>query len=118
LGFQVLGAHTPENALFRLALNQPDLVIIDFSRPGIDAWETLRRIRELSRAPVIVLTTLDEVGVVESTLEVGADDVVTMPCDPRELEARARALLRRRQMAAQPPLDIPVGPGPSPTRRL
>jgi DNA-binding response OmpR family regulator len=100
LGFQVLGAPTPESALFRLTLDQPDLVIVDFSRPGVDALETLKRIRELSCAPVIVLAAFDDAGLVETTLDGGADDVLATPCDLRELQARARALLRRRQITA------------------
>jgi two-component system KDP operon response regulator KdpE len=100
--FQTLEAATVESALFQLALTQPDLVILDLGLPGMDVWGTLLRIRELSSVPVITLATVHDVGTVEASLDFGADDVVTRPFDVRELEARARALLRRAQRLALP----------------
>jgi two-component system KDP operon response regulator KdpE len=100
--FQTLEAPTVESALFQLALTQPDLIILDLGLPGMDVWGTLLRIRELSSVPVITLTTVHDVGAVEASLDLGADDVVTRPFDVRELEARAHALLRRAQRVARP----------------
>jgi two-component system response regulator VicR len=101
-GFQAYVAPTAESALFQLALTQPDLVILDLSLPGGDARGTLQRIRELSSVPLIALAGLDETGTVVATLDVGADDVLIKPFEVRELEARARALLRRVEYVAQP----------------
>jgi two-component system response regulator TctD len=102
-GFRALVAPTVESAMYQLALSQPDLVILDLSLPGMDVWQTLQRIRELSAVPIIALSTSDEMGAVVGALDVGADDVVIKPFDVRELEARARALLRRAQRVAWPP---------------
>lgn len=104
-GFQAHVAPTAESALFQLALTQPDLVILDLSLPGVDARGTVQRIRELSPVPLIALAALDETGTVVATLDVGADDVLIKPFDVRELEARARALLRRVQYGARPAVD-------------
>ena len=88
-------------------LHQPDLVLLDIAMPGIDGYETLRRIRAFSDVPVIMLSardgTLDKV----KGLELGADDYVTKPFDLRELLARIKAVLRR----VAPADAAPVGAG-------
>jgi two-component system KDP operon response regulator KdpE len=95
---EVLGAADGEAALDLLEREQPDLVLLDIAMPGIDGYETLRRIRAFSDVPVIMLTardgTLDKV----KGLELGADDYVTKPFDHLELLARIKALLRRLAM--------------------
>ena len=74
---------------------QPDIVVLDVMMPGIDGVETLRRIRQTSDVPVIMLTARgDDVDRIVG-LELGADDYVAKPCTPRELVARLRAILRR-----------------------
>ena len=109
-GFQTLEAPTVESALFQLALTRPDLVILDLGLPEMDILGTLLRIRDLSSVPVITLTTVHDVAAVEASLDLGADDVVTRPFDVREIEARARALLRRVRMvsARTDPDRVPV----------
>ena len=78
-----------------------DIVVLDVMMPGIDGLETLRRIRSMSRVPVLMLTGRgDEVDCVVG-LEMGADDYVAKPCTPRELVARLRAILRRSQPGAE-----------------
>lgn len=73
----------------------PDLVLLDVGLPEMDGFETLKIIRETSRVPVIVLTVrADERDKIRG-LELGADDYVTKPFSPGELEARMRAVLRR-----------------------
>lgn len=95
---EVLGAHDGEAALDLMQREHPDLVLLDIAMPGMDGYETLRRIRAFSDAPVIMLTardgTLDKV----KGLELGADDYVTKPFDHLELLARVKALLRRLDM--------------------
>jgi DNA-binding response OmpR family regulator len=95
---EVIGAADGETALDQIEREQPDLVLLDIAMPGIDGYETLRRIRAFSDVPVIMLTardgTLDKV----KGLELGADDYVTKPFDHLELLARIKALLRRLAM--------------------
>ena len=101
---EVIGAADGETALDLVEQAHPDLVLLDIAMPGMDGFETLRRIREFSDVPVIMLTAKD--GVVDKVkgLELGADDYVTKPFDHLELLARVKALLRRSwsgQRAAQ-----------------
>lgn len=95
-GFAVGEAGTGEAALDRLAHESYDVVLLDIGLPGIDGFETLRRLRAANHdQPVLMLTARgDEVDRVVG-LELGADDYVVKPFSPRELVARVRALLRR-----------------------
>ena len=94
-GFDVQEAGDGEGALEMLAIGEPDLVILDIMLPGIDGVEVLRRIRTGSDAFVIMLTARAEETDRLIGLAVGADDYVTKPFSPREVVARARAMLRR-----------------------
>jgi DNA-binding response OmpR family regulator len=83
------------SALSRLQVEDFDAVLLDVMMPGIDGLETLRRIRKISRIPVLMLTARgDETDRVVG-LELGADDYLPKPFGPRELLARLRAVLRR-----------------------
>ncbi len=93
--FDVLEVATGEAALNVLAEQQPDAIVLDLGLPGIDGFETLRRLRTYSQAPVIVLTARDNQRDKVEALDAGADDYVTKPFDPEELLARVRAALRR-----------------------
>jgi two-component system, OmpR family, KDP operon response regulator KdpE len=74
---------------------QPDLVLLDVMMPGMDGWTTLRRLREFSNVPVIMVTAIGtEVHKVQG-LDLGADDYLTKPYGMEELKARIRATLRR-----------------------
>ncbi len=99
-GFDVEQAVSGEQALDALARRVPDLVILDVRLPGIDGFETLRRIRKTSDVYVLMLTARSEESDTLIGLEVGADDYVTKPFSPREVVARVRTLLRRRGGAA------------------
>jgi len=97
--YEVLKAYNGQEAL-RLLFNQkPDLVLLDVVLPGMDGWETCKRIRELSDVPVMMLTGKQraEEDVVRG-LEYGADDYLFKPIGNRELVARVRAVLRRAEM--------------------
>jgi len=94
----VIGADNGETALDLIEQEHPDLVLLDVAMPGMDGFETLRRIREFSDVPVIMLTAKDDVLDKVKGLELGADDYVTKPFDHLELLARVRALLRRLDM--------------------
>lgn len=99
-GFQVEHAGDGETGLERLQVVQPELVILDLMMPGIDGLEVCRRIRslpgDLARVPVIMLTAKGDPMDRIIGLEIGADDYVPKPFEPRELLARVRAVLRRR----------------------
>lgn len=95
-GFEVEQAVSGEQALDALARRMPDLVILDVRLPGIDGFETLRRIRKISDVYVLMLTARSEESDTLIGLEVGADDYVSKPFSPREVVARVRTLLRRR----------------------
>jgi DNA-binding response OmpR family regulator len=83
-------------AALRAAHDQhPDLIVLDVMLPGLDGVEVLRRLRETSQTPVILLTARDEEVDKLIGLAVGADDYITKPFSGRELAARARVILRR-----------------------
>ncbi|MEY3361660.1 MAG: hypothetical protein RL531_1379 [Actinomycetota bacterium] len=94
-GFEVREAGTGDQALTLAREDEPDLVVLDLMMPGIDGIETCRRLREFSRAYVIMLTARADEADKLVGLAIGADDYVTKPFSPRELVARARAMLRR-----------------------
>jgi len=97
-GFAVDSAHDGETALKKLAENEYDLIILDLMLPSIDGLELCRIIRKnpaTSRTPIIMLTARgDEIDKILG-LEMGADDYITKPFSPRELVARAKAIMRR-----------------------
>jgi two-component system KDP operon response regulator KdpE len=94
-GYTVITAGRGEEALARLEDDNPDLVILDLMLPGIDGFETLRRIRQQSRLPVIMLTARAGDADKLRGLHSGADDYITKPFNPEELTARVEAVLRR-----------------------
>ena len=95
---EVIGAADGEAGLLAVEREQPDLVLLDIAMPGIDGFEALRRVREFSDVPVILLTARDTVVDKVKGLELGADDYVTKPFDHLELLARVKAVLRRLDM--------------------
>jgi DNA-binding response OmpR family regulator len=99
----VIVAHVEDgaSALERLAVEAFDIVLLDVMLPGIDGFEVCRRIRVRLDVPVVMLTARGE-GIDRVTgLEIGADDYVPKPFNPRELLARMRAVLRRARPSAQ-----------------
>ncbi len=99
-GFAVTHAPDGEQGLEQLPLVQPELVILDLMMPGIDGLEVCRRIRALpgdaARVPIIMLTAKGDPMDRIIGLELGADDYLPKPFEPRELLARMRAVMRRR----------------------
>jgi DNA-binding response OmpR family regulator len=94
-GYRFLHALTGEEAVERLRIRPVSAILLDLNLPGIDGVETCRRIRELTKTPVIMLTARDSEVDKVLGLEMGADDYVTKPFSPRELLARVKAVLRR-----------------------
>jgi two-component system, OmpR family, alkaline phosphatase synthesis response regulator PhoP len=102
-GFQVLAAYDGETALHILRHDRPDLAVLDLMLPGRDGWYITRTVREdsaLASVPIIMLTARVEDTDKILGLELGADDYVTKPFNPREVVARVRSVLRRTQPGA------------------
>lgn len=97
-GYRVIEASNGLEALDRVREDLPDLALLDVMMPELDGFETLRIIREISTAPVIMLTVRDDEADKVKGLELGADDYVTKPFSPRELASRIKAVLRRTEM--------------------
>ncbi len=85
---------------------RPDLVVVDLGLPDLDGTELLRMIRAVSSVPVIVITARGADEVVVRTLDAGADDYLVKPFSVAQLEARVRAVLRRRSPAVEAPLRV------------
>jgi len=94
-GFSVLAATHPEKGLKKLRQKSPDLVILDVMLPGMDGFEVCRKIRQQSSVPIIMLTARGELMDKVVGLELGADDYLPKPFEPRELVARIHSILRR-----------------------
>jgi len=108
-GFSVESAADGEAALACLHPAEPALIILDLMLPKIDGWEVCRRVRAESEVPILMLTARDEDVDKIVGLELGADDYMTKPFNPRELVARVRAILRRAErgpQAAEGPIHI------------
>ena len=97
MGFEVLSATLPSQGLEKLEREAPDLVILDVMLPEMDGFEVCRTIRQSSTIPVIMLTARGEVMDRVVGLEIGADDYLPKPFEPRELVARIQSVLRRVQ---------------------
>lgn len=98
-GYRLTTAATGLDGLAQIARGEPDAVILDVMLPDIDGFETCRRIRAVSNVPVLMLTAKGEDTDRIVGLELGADDYLPKPFNPRELLARLRSILRRRSGA-------------------
>ncbi len=94
-GLELEAAHHPQEGLARLRRGAVGLIILDVMLPDIDGFELCRRIRLESDLPIIMLTARGELSDKVVGLELGADDYLAKPFEPRELVARIQALLRR-----------------------
>jgi two-component system KDP operon response regulator KdpE len=95
-GFTIHPAADGQKGMRAFYEQKPDLVILDVTMPKLDGWETLKRIREVSDAPVIMLTARDEEPNILRGFSLGADDYVTKPFSFAQLAARVKAVLARR----------------------
>lgn len=94
-GFCVSSSTDPHTGLRMLKADPPDIVILDVMLPEMDGFALCRKVRETSRVPIIMLTARGEVMDRILGLEMGADDYLAKPFEPRELVARTQAVLRR-----------------------
>lgn len=99
-GYRVALAHDGEQAITQAHDFDPDLVILDVMLPGIDGLEVCQVLRRTSDCYIIMLTAREAEADKLHALSTGADDYVVKPCSPRELLARAEAMLRRPRMHA------------------
>jgi DNA-binding response OmpR family regulator len=94
-GFQVIQAYDGLAALQRWAEEKPDLIILDVNLPKMDGFTVCQRIRKQADTPIIMLTVRSEDNDIVHGLDLGADDYIAKPFSPRQLVARAHAVLRR-----------------------
>lgn len=94
-GFRVLKAYRGEEAIEIVREKKPDIIVLDIMLPDIDGFQVCQRIREISQVPVIMLTARGEDVDKIIGLEMGADDYMAKPFNPRVLVARIKAILRR-----------------------
>lgn len=110
-GFTVSFEHEGHRGLEKATQEGVDLVVLDVMLPGLDGFEILRRLRQQSKVPVMMLTARGEDVDRIIGLELGADDYLPKPFNPRELAARIRAILRRYE-------PRPTSPGAAPPPRI
>lgn len=103
-GYRVLEAASGADGLREAAQHPPDVVLLDMGLPDLDGVEVLRRLREWSKVPVLILSVRESAEDKVAALDAGADDYVTKPFDSAELFARLRAARRRHDA----PSDEPV----------
>jgi DNA-binding response OmpR family regulator len=94
-GFAVKALAHPEDGLRALKADPPDIVVLDVMLPGMDGFAVCRKVREASGVPIVMLTARGDVMDRIVGLELGADDYLPKPFEPRELVARIQAVLRR-----------------------
>jgi len=94
-GFETVLAHNGLAAVDKFKEEAPALVILDILLPGMDGWQVCREIRRVSNIPIIMLTAKGETFDKVLGLELGADDYLVKPFEPKELTARIKAVLRR-----------------------
>jgi DNA-binding response OmpR family regulator len=110
-GYGVRTASTGTEALSAAASDSPALIVLDLMLPDIDGIEVCKRIRQRSDVPILMLTARDEDVDKIIGLEVGADDYLTKPFNPRELVARVKSVLRRAAPARQDPENAVIKHG-------
>ena len=111
-GFRVQSARDGAIALEMIARQPPALMVLDLMLPEVDGWEVCRRVRSGKAAPdlpIIMLTARDDAVDKIVGLELGADDYLTKPFNPRELVARVKAILRRTRRATRTEAPVHVG---------
>ena len=110
-GYEVKTACHAREGLDALEAFAPALIILDLMLPDIDGFEACREIRRHGRTPIIMLTARADVTDRVAGLEIGADDYVVKPFEPRELAARIQAVLRRGEAASTPPAETALSFG-------
>ena len=107
--YKVHEAETGQQGLMEIATRKPDVVLLDLGLPDLEGLQVLKRLREWSEVPVIVLTVRDDVQEKVAALDAGADDYITKPFSTAELLARLRAAQRKTRPSEEVsvPADMP-----------
>ena len=105
-GFEVDMAADGNEAVKKFKAAPPNLMLLDLMLPGMDGMQVCREVRKVSNIPIIMLTAKDETFDKVLGLELGADDYIVKPFDPKELIARIKAVLRRYQSAETPEKEL------------
>ncbi len=108
-GYRVLAAYDGGQALEIARQKQPDLIVLDLMLPGLDGMDVCRLLRDESDVPILMLTARASDEDKLRGFDVGADDYLTKPFNPRELVARVRAILRRVEGEEEAPRDLQFG---------
>lgn len=119
--FAVSVANDGDRALGRIMDARADIVVLDIMMPSVNGLDVLRRIRQESAIPVLMLSARGDEADRILGLDLGADDYLAKPCSPRELAARIKAVLRRSEASADTPQPEALTEGPlrlDPSRRL
>jgi len=103
-GYQVIDAATGQDGLVQAAQFRPHLIVLDLGLPDLDGISVLKRLREWSRVPIVILSVQDRDDEKAAALDAGADDYVTKPFGTAELLARLRVALRHSEEHAEPPI--------------
>lgn len=107
-GFRVVTAGNGADGVEAVRQNEPVVTTLDVNMPGMDGFETARRIREFSSTYIVMLTALGEEIDAMQGLDSGADDYINKPFRPRELRARIEAMLRRPRAIIEPDAAVPT----------
>jgi len=105
-GYEVETADRGDKAMEVFRKNPPGLMLLDIMLPGLDGWEVLREVRRTSNIPIIMLTAKGETFDKVLGLELGADDYIVKPFEPKEMLARVKAVARRYQSGDAPAKEI------------
>lgn len=108
-GFRVVTADSGEVGVRLEEEHRPDIVLLDVMMPDVDGFETMRRIRDRTNVPIVLLTAKGSDSDKVKGLEMGADDYLAKPFNPEELTARVRAVLRRAVGAPGPSHEVVAG---------
>ena len=101
-GYTVVFAHDGKMALEQFRNENPDFILLDIMLPHLNGWQVCSEIRKTSTVPIVMLTAKGETSDTITGLELGADDYVTKPFDPKEILARIKAVLRRTSPKDEP----------------
>ena len=110
-GYQVLNAENGQQALSMASSHCPDLILLDLGLPGMDGIEVIRRLREWSGTPILVVSARDQEEEKVRAFDLGADDYITKPFGTSELLARIRAARRHANQVLVPGKDLQTGHG-------
>jgi len=108
-GYEIESAVDGQDAVDKAQRSNPDLIVLDLMMPRLDGFEVTKAIRERSDVPILMLTVRKEDAIKVTGLELGADDYLTKPFNPKELVARVKAILRRADGLQRSGVDVQVG---------